>query len=374
MPDARLLRAGIVERLPENVRAILETRICDLQLKIESSPLEKHVKRLYRELERRVPAFHPACYLSDEWGCPSGEPVIGIPLYLSDARLAVLERELNDLEGPREIMMYLRHEAGHAFNYAYELYRTPEWNELFGSFRRAYRDDYRAAPFAPQFVTYLPGWYAQKHPDEDFAETFAVWLTPGSDWRRKYKNTPALAKLEYMERTARELRKRKPKRSKGTPDLTVDEMDYTVAEFYERTLEEQPAPAALPSDAELAEIFRSRLRGRKKLSPAASLVREHRKALADSISRWTSVQRPLIKRLIEDIESRLASQNIMADSRLATANLVDLAAYTAMLALNNLEQRRAQAKEKSRTHETVPAMQPQPAATASAEPLAAAGD
>ena len=25
---------------------------------------------------------------------------------------------------------------------------------------------------------HLDPWYAQSHPDEDFAETFAVWLTP----------------------------------------------------------------------------------------------------------------------------------------------------------------------------------------------------
>jgi hypothetical protein len=85
--------------------------------------------------------------------------------------------------------MYLRHEAGHAFNYAYRLYQTPEWRELFGPFNRPYRERYRPIPFDRNFVRHIEGWYAQKHPDEDFAETFAVWLTPGSRWRVRYRGS-----------------------------------------------------------------------------------------------------------------------------------------------------------------------------------------
>ena len=105
---------------------------------------------------------------------------------LADPKLAKLERSVNDLESEREILMYLRHEAGHAFNYAYRLYATPEWRELFGPFNRRYRDHYRPVPFSRKFVRHMEGWYAQKHPDEDFAETFAVWLTPRSGWRKRY--------------------------------------------------------------------------------------------------------------------------------------------------------------------------------------------
>src|ERR1700758_375860 len=160
---------------------ILDKPIRDLGLKIEGSPLDRLVQQLYRELERKgLTRFHPACYLTDEWGCPSGEPVIGIPFYLAHPELSAFEKEMNDLEDPREVMMYLRHEAGHAFNYAYKLYNTPEWKQLFGSFRRRYRDNYRPVPFSRNYVRHLAGWYAQKHPDEDFAETFAVWLTPRS--------------------------------------------------------------------------------------------------------------------------------------------------------------------------------------------------
>ena len=331
---------GAFERLPQDVQQILPTRICDLGLAIAGSPLEKLIARLYRELQRKgLRKFRPEIYLSDEWGCPSGEPVIGAPLYLADSRLAVLEREVNDLEDARETMMYLRHEAGHAFNYAYELYKTEDWQRLFGSWRRAYRDDYRPVPFAPQFVTYLPGWYAQKHPDEDFAETFAVWLDPRSGWRRKYKGTDAMAKLAYMESIARKVRNREPVRKSGDPDITTAEMDMTVAEFYERSLEAQPAPVDLPLETDLREIFRPRLKGRQKPRPAAELVRANRKTLADNIARWTGVQRPIVKRLLESVESRAAEFQISADRRSEAAHLIDLVAYTSVLALRNLKLR-----------------------------------
>ena len=104
-------------------------------------------------------------------------------------------------------MMYLRHEAGHAFTYAYKLHNTPEWKKIFGSFRRPYRDNYRPAPFSRDYVRHLPGWYAQKHPDEDFAETFAVWLTPRSNWRKRYRGWGAMAKLLYLNRLARQVGK-----------------------------------------------------------------------------------------------------------------------------------------------------------------------
>ena len=183
--------------------------------------------------------------------CPDREPIIGIPFYLADPKLAALEQAVNDIEDEREIMMYLRHEAGHAFNYAYELYATREWHELFGPFDRAYSDDYKPVPFSRGFVRHIAGWYAQKHPDEDFAETFAVWLTPRLNWRRRYQGWAALAKLEYVDRTAKALGEKDPRRSVGKAELPVDEMQATIEDFYrERTPDETQAVADLPLDVD----------------------------------------------------------------------------------------------------------------------------
>ncbi len=335
--------------------AILSLPICALDLKLEGSRLEGLVARLYRELDRRgLSQFRPRCYLSDEWGCPSGEPVIGIPFYLADERLAWLERETNDLESEREILMYLRHEAGHAFNYAYRLYRSPEWRQRFGPYRRAYREHYAPVMFSRDYVRHIAGWYAQKHPDEDFAETFAVWLTPGSGWRRKYRAWGALRKLRYVDRTARALRGAAPLQARGRTDITAAEMEQTVGEFFRRAHEEQEleqrrvvaewgqvladgeaAPAgAFTLDADLADIFNVPLRQRRGLRPAAGLVGEQRKIITDKVAYWTGVPRPLVRNLMEAMETRLRRLQLQADGARAAEHLAEITTYTTAMAMN----------------------------------------
>ncbi|MBZ5574293.1 MAG: putative zinc-binding metallopeptidase [Acidobacteriia bacterium] len=321
------------EKLQPELQELLQKPIRDLGLKIEGSPLERLVQQLYRELaSKKLTKFHPACYLTDEWGCPSGEPVIGIPFYLAHPDLAHLERETNDLEDSREIMMYLRHEAGHAFNYAYKLHKTAEWKQLFGPFRRPYHDNYRPVPFSRNYVRYLPGWYAQKHPDEDFAETFAVWLTPRSAWRKRYRGWGAMAKLRYMDRIARELGSTDPLRRRGHTDLTVDEMEVTVAEFYRRNGQGMPLED-LALDTDLRDIFDASRR-RKSARPAQTFLHEHRKTVVDKVTYWTGAQRPLIKQLVESIEKKVADLRLFADARRESEHLIQITVYATALAMN----------------------------------------
>ena len=325
------------EKAPPDVQEILAKPIKELGLKLEGSPLERFVHQLYRELERKgLKKFRPLCYLTDEWGCPSGEPVIGIPFYLANPQLARLEKEMNDLEDAREIMLYLRHEAGHAFNYAYELYKTGEWRALFGPFRRPYRDNYRPIPFSRRFVRNIAGWYAQKHPDEDFAETFAVWLTPHSKWRRKYKGWGAMEKLRYVDQAARKFRETDPVRPQGATDVTVEEMETTVADFYQKALEEQQASGDFALDTDLADIFKVSRRRKKGVRPAGELLRENRKAIVDKIAYWTGVPRPVVKKLVESIASRVEEMGLRADVRLEKDHLTEVAVYATALAMNYL--------------------------------------
>lgn len=323
-----------LDKAPPEVQEILKKPIRELGLRLEGSPLERFVQQLYRELERKgLKKFRPACYLTDEWGCPSGEPVIGIPFYLADPRLARLEQELNDLEDRRQIMMYLRHEAGHALNYAYGLYKTPEWRRLFGPYRRRYRDDYRPVAFSRSFVRHMEGWYAQKHPDEDFAETFAVWLTPRSRWRERYQGWPALEKLQYVNRTARQLRESDPIRPRGRKDMTVNEMETTVEEFYDALLNSQPSPGDLTLDADLQDIFKTSRR-KNGVRPAADLLRENRKPLVDKLAYWTGVQRPLARKLMESIEARVQELGLQAKVENERQHLAEITVYTTALAMN----------------------------------------
>jgi hypothetical protein len=322
-----------LEKSRPGLKDILNKPIRDLGLAIRGSQLERLVEQLYRELEQKgLTKFRPLCYLTDEWGCPSGEPVIGIPFYLANTDLAHLEKEMNDLEDTREVVMYLRHEAGHAFNYAYKLHRTPEWKQLFGSFRRPYHDNYRPIPFSRNFVRHLAGWYAQKHPDEDFAETFAVWLTPRSAWRKRYRGWGAMAKLQYMNRIARELGNLDPLRRRGRTDITVDEMEGTVAEFYQRTNDHVPLED-LALDSDLRDIFKTSRR-RKTARPAHEFLDAHRKSVVDTVAYWTGAQRPLIKKLIEVIEKRLSELGLFADIGRGSEHLIQITVYVTALAMN----------------------------------------
>ncbi len=323
------------EVAPPEARELLPRRIRELGLRLEGSPVERYVHQLYAELLRkRLRRFRPACYLTDEWGCPSGEPVIGIPFYLADPKLASLERAMNDLEDEREILVYLRHEAGHAFNYAYALYRTAEWRDLFGPFSRPYREEYRPVPFSRQYVRHIAGWYAQKHPDEDFAETFAVWLTPRSNWRKRYKSWPVVRKLNYVERMARRLGDTEPAVGRGAFDVTVEQMDITVEDFYRREAEARKSAHGLALAAELADIFPRRGRRRRGIRPAAELVALHRRALTDTIVRWTGVARPLAATLVESLRRSCEEQDLQTETGREAGDLVALSACATALAMN----------------------------------------
>jgi hypothetical protein len=328
------------EQATPDPQPLLSTRICDLGLTIEGSPVEKLVQQLYRELDqKKIMKFRPPFYLTDEWGCPSGEPIIGIPFYLARPDLAQIERENNDLEDHREIMMYLRHEAGHAFNYAYKLHRTPEWKQIFGPYRRPYRENYRPVLFSKDYVRYLPGWYAQKHPDEDFAETFAVWMTPRSNWRKRYRGWGAMAKLRYMERIARQLGNADPLRKRGTPDITVAEMETTVGEFYRHTTDQIPL-LDVSLDSDLAAI----LNVSKKLKtsePAGPFLHKHRKNLVDHIASWTSMQRPQIRKLMESVEKRITELGLRIDTKKEPEHLSELTVFVTTLVMNHLARGRS---------------------------------
>ena len=324
------------ESTPPDLRLLLSRRISQLGLKLEGSPVERSVRMLYRELLRKgLIHFRPPCYLTDEWGCPSGEPIIGIPFYLADADLARLEKEVDGLETPREIRMYLRHEAGHAFNYAYRLYETPEWRELFGPFNRPYRERYRPIPFDRSFVRHVEGWYAQKHPDEDFAETFAVWLTPGSRWRARYRGWPVMRKLRYVDRVARAVGNTEPLVRLASTDITVEEMHMTVEEFFQ-TNQPPPTPVEVALENDLPDFFLRKGRRTRGIRPAWEMVQQYRTDLINKIEYWTGVRRSVIRSLVESIERAAERLDLYVDTRTELLALVELTTYATTLSMNFL--------------------------------------
>jgi hypothetical protein len=230
---------GTSDRLDEQMpdkkqRALLSRKINELPLRIEDTHIEELVIQLYKELGAVGISFRPKIYLSDGWGCPNRVPVIGIPFYLVDPTLCSLKQQLTgfDIEDDMAIMMLLRHEAGHTFNYAYKLYDRQEWRKLFGRFSLPYEENYMIDPLSTRFVRHLSGWYAQRHPDDDFAETFAVWLTPFSDWRKEYAGKAVLAKLLYVDKVVAKYGNKPPVVIGGKLDMPVEEMGMTLGEWY----------------------------------------------------------------------------------------------------------------------------------------------
>jgi hypothetical protein len=323
----------------ETVRyELLNTRVCDLRLEVEGSPLEPHIERLYRELAARGLEFRPEIYPTDSWGCPDEVPVIGVPFYLMDRRLSRIEEEqTGEIENAHIIMMLLRHEAGHALNYAYRVHKDPEWVELFGPFSRPYRDKFRPNPFSRNFVRHITHHqygrtYAQKHPDEDFAETFAVWLTPRSGWRRRYRTWPALRKLKYVDRRMKELAGTEPKCTTGRLETPVEDMDMLLAEHYGQRAERYRAAAQGYVDDKLQQVFPA-TRARNVI-PASKLFREHSEELLERVTHWSELDKDEVRTLLSKLEDRADALELQCPRRQERGKILDVTALATALAMD----------------------------------------
>ena len=318
---------------------LLTTRIKDLALRIAGTKVERMVEQLYRELGAVEINFRPICYLSDEWGCPDSRPLIGVPFYLADEKLGALEGEVSEgRETERESVMYLRHEAGHAFCYAYELYKREDFHRLFGPYTRPYVDDYKVQPFSRSYVRHIAGWYAQKHPDEDFAETFAVYLTPGSNWRAVYAGWPALRKLEYVEERVKEFGGLKPSVSVPVPedlDVPVELIEETVGEAFRR--EGPPAEVGRELEGHLDGDLRSLFEGPSEFPlKAADLIESARAQLIPSISYWTGLARPTVKAMVLHLAQRCRTLELSVKSGNEQTSLARFSVFVTTLAMNRV--------------------------------------
>jgi hypothetical protein len=323
----------------ETVRyELLNTRISDLGLKADAPPLDRYIQRLYRELEAKKIRFKPRVYLTDGWGCPDGSPVIGIPFYLADPRLALIEEEQNgEIEDEQGIMMFLRHEAGHALNYAYKLWKCPGWVETFGAFNRPYRDVFRPDRASREFVRHIEAYpygrtYAQKHPDEDFAETFAVWLTPRGEWRRRYRYWPALRKLQFVDGLIRSIRGESPYAAEGRTLKPIERMTYPLADHYGKKAERLRRAARGYVDDRLREVFppvRSEV-----LRPAAGLFRQNRDRLVGRIVRWSNLSEASGATILRKLESRSRVLGLSYRPGRAEEKLMDILSLATALAMD----------------------------------------
>jgi hypothetical protein len=286
-----------------NDEQLLERRISSLGLSLEDTTLEPLTRQLYDELSAKGLVFHPPCHIGDEWFVPIGIPAIFIPFFLVHERLRALERTMMlEVEGETAewFMKLMRHEAAHAYSYAYQLQRKKKWQKLFGkTSSETTPTTYRPRPFSRSYVMHLQDWYAQAHPDEDFAETFAIWLTPGLDWRSRYAGWRALKKLEYIDELMRSLVGKPAPHMPSYREADYNCLNIKLKTYYarKRKLFEDTYPDFY--DADLRELFAAPT-GIK----AGAYLRRRKRRLLNSVCQWTNEKKFRVNKLLTRLADR----------------------------------------------------------------------
>ncbi|MBN2489671.1 MAG: putative zinc-binding metallopeptidase [Planctomycetes bacterium] len=292
------------ERWPDS--RLLELRFSDLDLRLEGSRLGERIDRVLGEFARCNIPFRPHFWLAEDFFTPDGVPGIAVPFYLAHPRLARLEEnQMMEVEGgsPEWCLRILRHELGHAVDNAFLLRRRRKRQQIFGRSSQPYPDYYAPKPYSKRFVLHLDSWYAQSHPDEDFAETFAVWLQPTSAWRRRYAGWPALKKLEYMDELMRSLVGKKPRVTTRRKVDPIQRLRGTLGEYYAEKRRRYGFDYPAFYDRDLRQLF-SDLPEFRANRPADAFLRSVRAEVCRKVARWTGTYQYTIDQVLEDMITR----------------------------------------------------------------------
>ena len=263
------------------------------------------LRKLEHELETRNIVFRPHVWQSDCWFCPDGVPGFAIPFYLAHPRLMQLEqRFMLEVEGgsPESCIRIMRHETAHALANAYRLHLRAAWRRRFGRASRLYPESYLPRPGSRSYVIHLDHWYAQSHPAEDWAETFAVWLDPRSRWRERYQYWPALKKLEYVDTVMQEIRGTKPPVRTRKQIDAVTSLTLTLREYFEQKQARLRADFPRFHEEQLRQIFPTIRSARRER--ASKLIRRMRAELLTTVAEWTSESRYRISLTLDHMAGR----------------------------------------------------------------------
>jgi Putative zinc-binding metallo-peptidase len=312
---------------------LLERRLSSLRVRVEGTWLEDCLNALHGEFEERGILLRPYAWISSEWFCPENTPGIAIPFYLAHPRLMKLEKKMMlEVEGGTwsECMAILRHEAGHTVQHAYQLHRRRRWQQLFGPSSKRYPRYYRPNPASRRYVQHLRRWYAQSHPAEDFAETFAVWLRPRSNWRTRYAGWPALKKLEYVDELMDEIAGKRPLITTRERVDPLRELSETLGSHYQKKQAFYAFEAPKTYDRDLYRLFSADPRHRR-AQPASTFLRRHRAQVRKLVARWTGENQLTLDAVLDDMITRCRVHNLRAvgsERKLLTEFTVLLTAKT----------------------------------------------
>jgi hypothetical protein len=295
---------------------LLQKRFCDLRLSLRGTMVERHWKEVQKDITGRGIRFRPHLWLSEEWFSPDGVPGIAVPFYMAHPRLMRLERLIMDeVEGGNAnwLTRILRHEAGHALDNAFRLRRRKGWRLTFGKPSRPYPDIYRPRPASRDYVLHLGHWYAQSHPTEDFAETFAVWLQPRARWRRDYQGWPALDKLEYVDSLMSDLKGARAAVENRELIEPLSEDTRTLADHYRQKRARYDLDRPEAYDLRLKRVFGKRSPRRRHLR-ASTFVRRVRPQLARLLIRRSRLHPYLVHHVLRVVVQRCRDLDLVLET------------------------------------------------------------
>jgi hypothetical protein len=284
---------------------LLDVRMADLPLAVEGE-LAGRIAQLRAELDARGLRFPLHFYLSDEWFTPDGATAIAVPFYLAHPRLGKLEEaQMFEVEGGEYewCMRILRHEAGHAIDNAFRLRLRRQRRQVFGLPSKPYPESYTPKPYSKSFVLHLDSWYAQSHPDEDFAETFAVWLTPNSEWRQRYAGWRALQKLEYMETLMRSVSERPALIDNPGEVDPLPSLKLTLRQHYRNKRRHYGVDYPNFYDRDLRRLFSAAPEYASNIT-AAQFIARIRRPVRRVVASWTGIYQYTIDQVLEDMIAR----------------------------------------------------------------------
>jgi hypothetical protein len=323
---------------------LLTVRLKDLRVRVEGTWLEKCLHSLYDELAAQGIRVRPYAWISSEWFSPDGTAGIAIPFFLAHPRLMQLEKKMMlEVEGGTwsGCMRILRHECGHVVTHAYQLHRRRRWQQLFGPSSQRYPRYYRPNPASRNYVQHLRLWYAQSHPDEDFAETFAVWLRPRSQWRTRYAGWPALKKLEYVDALMAEIAGSRPLLTRREKVDPLGKLSQTLGDYYKKKRSLYTVDTPKTYDRDLRRLFSDNPRHRRS-EAASSFIRRNRAKVRELVAKWTGEYQLTFDAVLDDMIHRCRELNLRAvgpERKLVTEFAILLTAKT-MHALFGASRRR----------------------------------
>jgi hypothetical protein len=316
---------------------LLKLRFKDLRLRLDDPQIQVWLQQVAEELGQNGLALSPRFYLGDEWFSPDGEIAIAIPFFLSHPRLQDLERaQMLDCEGDdkEEFLRLLRHEMGHVFDHAFKVSRRRSWQKIFGSNKKPYDpENYRPRAYSKNYVHNIANDYAQAHPDEDFAETFAVWLDPHSNWRTRYRGWGALKKLEYVDQLAKEFVNHPVAPSKSRMPYDATKLSSTLGNYYSKRKKRLAFETPKFFDADLLKIFQASTSDSGPTETAFRFLQRNKRVLIQSLSFWSREKKYVIEQLYSRLQKRARELELRVPTD-STALRTELVAWLSSTLVN----------------------------------------